>query len=35
MFTNVGAYDVDPLAGDFAPDGITTAGGWPSRTPSR
>jgi hypothetical protein len=26
MFTNVGAYDVDPLAGDFTAAGTTTAG---------
>jgi hypothetical protein len=26
LFTNVGAYDVDPAAGDFTADGTTTAG---------
>ena len=26
LFTNVGAYDVDPMAGDFTADGTTTAG---------
>ena len=27
LFTNVGAYEVDPTAGDFTADGTTTAGG--------
>lgn len=26
LFTNVGAYEVDPMAGDFTADGTTTAG---------
>jgi hypothetical protein len=26
LFTNVGAYEVDPVAGDFTADGTTTAG---------
>ncbi len=28
LFTHVGAYHVDPIYGDFQPDGTTTAGGY-------